>query len=110
MLEVEDWTLNTPNPTNRPKTTRGTSIPTRPGLAQIESWRDSAAISQSPPLASLIPLQPKQDEDPDILEGITAMPTRPRATTASSIGAGPSSLSRLLAQANKEPSPVEPVK
>ncbi|KIM22566.1 hypothetical protein M408DRAFT_18149 [Serendipita vermifera MAFF 305830] len=111
MLEVEDWTLNTPNPTNRPKTTRGTSIPAaRPGLAQIESWRDSAAISQSPPLASLIPLQPKQSEDPDIVEGITAISSRPRATTASSIGAGPSSLSRLLAQANKEPSPVEPPK
>jgi hypothetical protein len=64
-------------------------------------------ISQSPPLSTLKPLQYKQEEDPDILEGIAAIKSRPRATTGSSIGAGPSSLSRLLAQANKDPSPVE---
>lgn len=91
----------------RAKPQRNTSTPSRPGLSQIESWRDSAAMSQSTSLPPLLPLQAKQEEDPDILEGITALPTRPRAATASSTGAGPSSLSKLLAQAHKEPTPPQ---
>ncbi|KAG8754268.1 oligomeric, coiled-coil, peripheral membrane protein [Serendipita sp. 396] len=108
LLDVEDWTANTPGSVLRPKASRNTSIPTRTGVGSVESWRDSTVLSQSPPqLGSLLSIQPKSNTDPDIAEGITAITSRPRATTGSSIGAGPSSLSRLLAQASKDASPVE---
>lgn len=108
MLEVEDWTLNTPSSVIRPKVSKSASTPHKP-MGQVESWRDSTILSQSPPqaLPSLFSLQSKQDADPDIAEGISPATARPRAATASSIGAGPSSLSRLLAQATKDPSPSE---
>ncbi|PVG01431.1 hypothetical protein CPB86DRAFT_773278 [Serendipita vermifera] len=107
MLEVEDWTLNTPNTSVRPKAPRNGSSQLRPTSGPIETWRDSTILSQSPPPSTLNPVQYKQDEDPDILEGIAAIKSRPRAHTGSSLGAGPSSLSKLLAQANKDSSPIE---
>ncbi|KAG8807209.1 oligomeric, coiled-coil, peripheral membrane protein, partial [Serendipita sp. 399] len=89
LLDVEDWTINQPGPVLRPKVARNATTPSPPQLG------------------SLLSFQPKSNADPDIAEGVAAITSRPRATTGSSIGAGPSSLSKLLAQASKDASPTE---
>ena len=111
MLEVEDWTTNVPTARGKQRSNTGPPKP-QPLLTPSphDTLKNGSSLtttrSRSPP-ALLPPPTHIDTNDPDIAEGITAAPARPRSVTGTSSLAGPSGLSKLLAQANKdcEPSP-----
>jgi hypothetical protein len=112
MLEVEDWTTNVP--TARGKQRSNTGPPKPPPLitpSPHDILKNGSSLtttrSRSPP-ALLPPPTHINTNDPDIAEGITAAPARPRNVTGTSSLAGPSGLSKLLAQANKDSEPSPP--
>lgn len=112
MLEVEDWTTNVPTARGKQRSNTGP-----PKLSPIltpsphDTLKNGSSLtatrSRSPP-ALLPPPTHINTDDPDIAEGITAAPARPRNVTGSGSPAGPSGLSRLLAQANKDSEPSPP--
>ncbi|KAF8137319.1 putative peripheral membrane protein [Boletus edulis] len=98
MLEVEDWTQSSQNNKRRPNSRKVSAV------SDPESERKSTlATSEQPPIPSGPPQAQVEDSFSATLPPTSHLfPARPRANSTPS--AGPSSLSRLLAQASPEPS------
>ncbi|KAG6377561.1 autophagy-related protein 11-domain-containing protein [Boletus reticuloceps] len=98
MLEVEDWTQSSQNNKRRPNSRKVSAV------SDPESERKSTlATPEQPPIPSGPPQAQVEDSFSATLPPTSHLfPARPRANSTPS--AGPSSLSRLLAQASPEPS------